>query len=64
MVSSIGFPTKGSRDEAIDEAKKKSYGNLLFSQQKSKSQAQRNIGLKAPCATFKEKYAEELEKIN
>ena len=64
MVSFIGFSTKGSRDEAIDEAKKKSYGNLLFSQQKSKSQAERNIGLKALCATFRRQFVEELEKIN
>ena len=64
MVSFIGFSTKGSRDEAIDEAKKMSYGGFLFFQQKSKSQVERNIGLKALCATFKGQYAEELEKIN
>ena len=64
MVSFIGFSTKGSRDEAIDEAKKRSYGGLFFFQQKSRSQAERNIGLKALCATFKGQYAEELEKIN
>ena len=37
MVSFIGFSTKGSRDEAIDEAKKMSYGGFLFSSRSQKA---------------------------